>query len=76
MESGCSIKGVSSAAAFQENAAAPFVIPSEAEGPAVLRTSPGNVWRPLLAARLYSIEFPAAYEVPRSVLRRPLALRV
>jgi hypothetical protein len=28
----------------EENAAVPFVIPSEAEGSAVQRTSPGNVF--------------------------------
>src|ERR1700733_10594075 len=36
-------KGVGSAAALDETAAFPFVIPSEAEGSAVQRTRPGNV---------------------------------
>src|ERR1700733_2734059 len=47
----CPAKPFCPATTFHGSATVPFVIPSEAEGSAVLRTSPGNVWRGLLFRR-------------------------
>jgi hypothetical protein len=49
IESGCS-DGAWSVTNFHGNVALPFVIPSEAEGSAVLKTSPGNVFNPGITA--------------------------
>jgi hypothetical protein len=50
-ESGCWTEGVCAAIAFNGNAGVSFVIPSEAEGSAVFRTSLGNVFERDMWAR-------------------------